>query len=177
MPDDDRTMEAQENINAYIKEGLIKKVDKKDIRVQNILLGNSTESLKVAKTLFEGNHSNMWTIVCSYYCMYYIANAVLYKNGYKVGEKISHKVTSDALIVFIKDKLTKTLLADYEEALNEALNLAGVRSDELIKSFDSERIKRGRIQYSTTEHAKRSKAQTSLERAERFIFEMEKLLK
>tara|TARA_Y100000031_G_scaffold145278_1_gene177701 strand:- start:103 stop:234 length:132 start_codon:yes stop_codon:yes gene_type:complete len=39
-----------------------------------------------------------------------------------------------------------------------------------------DRSKRSKIQYDTTEQAKHSKAQTSLERAKRFVFEMEKLL-
>ncbi len=105
-----------------------------------------------------------------------MANAILYKNGYKVSEKISHKVTADSIIVYVRDKLTKTLLQDYEDTLNEALNLAGVRSDEIINYFDEERVKRNRIQYTTSEQVKRSKAQTSLDRAKKFIFEMEKLM-
>ena len=173
MLDDKRVKEAHENVRTYINEGMLKKVVSIDTAIGRVLANNGKESLKVAQLLFENGHSDMWTIVCSYYSMYYIANAVLYKYGYKVGEQISHKVTADALIVHVRDKLRKTLLRD---ALNEALGLAGVRSDELIKSFDDERIKRSRIQYNTSEEVKRSKAQTSLERAKKFVFEMEKLL-
>lgn len=176
MLDDKRIKEAQLNISSYLSEGLLRKIKTADPIVMRILVNNSKESLKVAEILFEKSYSDMWTIVCSYYSMYYMANSVLYKNGYKVGEKISHKVTADSLIVYIRDKLKKTLLQDYEDALNEALNLAGIRSDELIRSFDEERVKRSKIQYSTSEQVKRSKAQTSLERAKKFIFEMEKLL-
>jgi len=176
MLDEKRIREAQENVRTYISEDKLKKVEAREQKIERILVNNSKESLKVAEMLFVNSHSDMWTIVCSYYSMYYIANAVLYKYGYKVGEKISHKVTADALIVYIRDKLKKTLLQDYEDALNETLNIAGIRSDELIKSFDDERIKRSRIQYDTSEQAKRSKAQTSLERAKKFVFEMEKLL-
>ena len=176
MLKDKRIKEAQDDVKEYLREGMLKKTSSSDPVVMRILVNNSKESLKVAGILFKNNHSDMWTIVCSYYSMYYMANAVLYKHGYKVGEKISHKVTADALIVYIRNKLKKTLLDDYENAFAEALNLAGIRSDELVDTFDKERIKRGRIQYNTSEEVKHSKAQTSLDRAKKFIFEMEKLL-
>ncbi|MBU2639020.1 MAG: hypothetical protein KJ955_08660 [Nanoarchaeota archaeon] len=54
--------------------------------------------------------------------------------------------------------------------------MAMAGADEIIISFDRERIKRGRIQYSTTEQVKHARAETSLKRAERFVFEMEKLV-
>ena len=106
--------------------------------------------------------------------MFYIANAVLFKLGYKIGDKIPHKVTADALIVFVRNKLKKRLLEDYEEAQNEAL--PGIKADTLIDEFDKERTKRGILQYETTAVEKHSKAVTSLKRAKNFIFEMEKLL-
>jgi hypothetical protein len=105
-----------------------------------------------------------------------IANAVLYHFGYKVGDKISHKVTADALIVYAKNKLKKSLLEEYEEVKEEALEIVGLKAEEIIELFDLERIKRSRVQYSTTEQAKNEKAKTSLERAKRFVFEMEKLI-
>ena len=108
--------------------------------------------------------------------MYYIANVVLYKIGYKVGSKVSHKVTSDAIIVFVRNKLKKSLIEDYEKAKEEALDIIGRKTDEIISSFDKEMEKRSFFQYETTEEIKKSKAKTSLERAKRFIFEMEKLL-
>jgi mannose/fructose/N-acetylgalactosamine-specific phosphotransferase system component IID len=108
--------------------------------------------------------------------MFYIANAVMYKMGYKVGHKIAHKVSSDALIYYIRDKLKKSLLENYEEAKEESLELAGLRTDELLQSFDYERMKRSKFQYDTTDVIKKSKAKTSFERAKEFGFEMEKLL-
>jgi uncharacterized protein (UPF0332 family) len=56
------------------------------------------------------------------------------------------------------------------------LDIAGLKADEIIGFFDSERMKRSRFQYGMTENVKSQKAQTSLERAKRFIFELEKLL-
>lgn len=68
------------------------------------------------------------------------------------------------------------MLAEYESAKEEALEIVGLRADEFIESFDLERAKRNRIQYRMTEQAKHAKAETSLKRAKSFIFEMEKLL-
>ena len=110
----------------------------------------------------------------SYYAMFYKANAILFKLGYKVGDKIPHKITSDALIVFVRNKLKKSILEEYEEAQNEAL--PGIRADTLIDEFDKERIKRSIIQYETKAIEKHAKAITSLERAKEFLFEIKKLL-
>lgn len=176
MLDNKRVKEAENNVKNYLAEGLIKKIAKPELGVREVLVKNSKESLEAASILYKSNHSHLWTIVCSYYAMYYIAKAVLYKLGYKVGSKISHKVTADALIVYIRKRLKHSLIEVYEEARQEATELAGLRADELMKYFDYERAKRGRIQYSTTEQAKKTKAQTSLKRAKEFVFEMEKLL-
>jgi len=120
--------------------------------------------------------SELWTIVCSYYAMFYYANAILLKLGYKVGDKIVHKVASDALIVYARKKLRTSLIEEYEETKEEALNLAGIKADKIIESFDFERSKRGLIQYKTIEFEKKSKAKTSLQRAKEFAREMEKLI-
>lgn len=176
MLDKKRIDEAKINVERYIAEGLLKRIKYIDRNILITLKKNSEESLKIADFLFKNNLSSLWTIVCSYYAMYYAANAVLYSLGYKVGHKISHKITSDALIVFVRNKLKEKMIEDYEEAKEEALELAGLKADELIESFDFERIKRTKFQYNMTEFAKRNKAKTSLERAKNFIFEMEKLL-
>lgn len=176
MLDKKRIQEAQSNVRNYLADGLMKKVAMKDQVATKILLNNSHESLKIAELLDKDNHSNLWTIVTSYYAMYYIAKAVLYEFGYKVGEQISHKVTADALIVCVMPKLTASLLAEYEEAKEEALELSGNKAHEMIESFDLERDKRSRFQYSITEVVLKSKAQTSLARAKKFIAEIEKLL-
>lgn len=176
MLDKERVNEAKRNVKLYLKEGLLKEIAYTDRNVLNILIKNSKESLNIADIILSNNYSSLWTIVCSYYAMYYIANAVLYNLGYKVGEKISHKITADALIVYVKDNLKELLIEEYEEVKDEALELAGVKADELVQSFDFERIKRSRIQYQTTNEIKENKARTSIERAKQFVFEMEKLL-
>lgn len=176
MLDKKRIREAEINVKNYLDEGLLKKIKNIDKNILNVFKRNSEESLKIADLLFKDNLSLLWTVVCSYYAMYYIANSVLYKFGYKIGHKISHKVTSDALIIFIRGKLKKGLLEDFEEARDEALELAGLKADVLIKTFDFERIKRAKFQYEMSEEIKKSKAETSLKRAKQFVFEMEKLL-
>lgn len=176
MLEDTRIKEAEANAKNYLDSGMLKKIAKPDIIVKNVLIRDSKESLKVAEILFKNNYSDLWTIVCSYYSMYYIANAVLYCKGYKVGDKIAHKVTADALIVYVRKQLKDFLIDEYEEAKEDALEIAGLKADEIIKSFDYERVKRSRMQYDTGEEAKKSKAETSFKRAKEFVFEMEKLL-
>ena len=141
---------------------------------------NSELSLETAKKLFSLENKSykpyLWVIVSSYYAMYYIANAVLLNLGYKVGDKISHKVTSDALIVFVRNKLKKNLLEEYENTKEEALELISSKVDSLLQSLDYEREKRSKFQYQMDEQAKKAKAFTSLERAKQFVFDMKKLL-
>lgn len=175
MLDINRIKEAESNVRSYLEDGLLKKAVA-DRQIQDILLKNARESLRVAEEVHQQNISELWVIVCSYYAMYYHANAALLKLGYKVGEKIVHKVTSDALIVYARRKLKESLLEDYEETKEEALNLAGIKADALIESFEFERNKRSVIQYRTMQIEKQSKAKTSLQRAKEFTKEMDKLL-
>ena len=79
---------------------------------------------------------------------------------FKVGDKIVHKVTADALIVYVRGKLKESLIEEYEETKEEAMNLAGIKADSLIENFDFERTKRSIIQYKTIEIEKRSKAES-----------------
>ena len=176
MLDEKRIKEAEKNIRGYLEDGLIWKY--KDFRheILETYERNYKESIDVSQKLLDQNLSNLWVVVISYYSMYYITNAVLYKTGYKIGSKVSHKVASDALIVFIRNKLKKSLLEDYENAKEEALEIIGRKTDDIIESFDREMEKRSTFQYESTEEIKMAKAATSLERAKKFIFEMSKLL-
>ena len=175
MLDEKRINEAENNVKSYLEEGLLSKTNAKQ-EVLAILLKNAKESLRVAEEIYQKGISDLWVIVCSYYSMFYIANAVLRKLGYKVGEKIAHKVTADALIVYARGKLKETLIEEYEDSKEEALNLAGIKADSLIESFDQEKAKRGKIQYRTDDIDKQAKAKTSLKRAKEFVFEIEKLI-
>ncbi|MBW2977143.1 HEPN domain-containing protein [Candidatus Woesearchaeota archaeon] len=175
MLSEKRIQEAESNVKSYLADGLLlKKQAQKE--VMNILINDAKESLEVANRLFEEKISDLWVIVASYYSMYYYANAVLLHLGYKAGEKITHQVTADSLIVFVRRRLKESLIEGYEELKDEALNIAGMKADSIIESFDYERKKRGLIQYKTIEVEKHSKAGTSLARAKEFMVEMEKLL-
>ena len=167
---------AQGNVNQYLEDSLIWKVGVFESKILETYKRNYKESIDLADKVFNDGLSNLWVVVISYYSMFYIANAVLYKIGYKIGSKVSHKVTADALVVFVRNKLKKELLEEYEEAKEEALDIIGRKTDEIISDFDKEMEKRSLFQYETTEEIKKSKAKTSLERAKRFVFEMKKLI-
>lgn len=173
MLDENRIGEAEKNVKEYLQSEMLKKQSYKK-EIITVLQNNASDSIEIAEFLAESKKSDLWIIVTSYYSMFYIANAVLFKLGYKVGDKIPHKVTADALIVFVRNKLKKRFLEEYEEAQNEAL--PGIKADNLIEGFDREQAKRGRLQYETTAVEKHSKAIISLKRAKEFVFEMEKLL-
>ena len=174
-----RIKEAESNVRQYLQDDLLKKQTNETAKAMYI--ENADISLETAKRLLAlesiDYHPYLWVIVPSYYSMYYIANAVLLKLGYKVGDKVSHKVTVDAIIVFVRNKLKKNLLEEYENAQADALELMSQRADILLKSLDEEREKRSKFQYQMDEQAKRGKAITSLERAKEFVFEMQKLLR
>lgn len=173
MLDEKRIKIAESSVKDYLQNNMLRKYQFKK-EIFEVLYNNSLESIEIADFIIEKGKSDLWVIVTSYYSMFYMANAVLFKLGYKVGDKIAHKITADALIVFVRDKLKKTILEEYEEAQNEAL--PGIKADSLIYTFDKEREKRGKLQYETSLIEKHSKALTSLKRAKNFIFEMEKLL-
>ena len=168
-----RIKEAESNVRVYIQDELLKKT--KDNIAFKVYLKNAKDSLKAAK-LMSNNNIHLWTIGSSYYAMFYMANVILLNYGYKVGDKIAHKITADVLIALIKPKLKKQLLSNYEEVKEEALKVAGIKSDTIIGSFDHERRKRSKIQYQTTMTEIKSKAITSLKREEEFLFEMEKII-
>jgi uncharacterized protein (UPF0332 family) len=179
MLDEKRVKEAETNVKQYLQEGLLKKMQNETALI--MYKENSDVSLETAKKLLSMESDtykpHLWVIVTSYYSMYYIANSVLLKLGYKVGENISHKVTSDALIVFARNKLKNELLEGYEDLKDDALELISSKADDILRSLDLEREKRGRFQYRMDEKAKKEKAITSLERAKTFTFEMKKLMK
>ena len=125
MLDEKRIKEAESNIKGYLQEGLIKKYEFYRQDILETYKRNYQESLDLAQKIFDQKLSNLWAVVISYYSMYYISNAVLYKLGYKVSHKVSHKVTADALIVFVRTKLKRSLLEDFEKAEEEALDIMG----------------------------------------------------
>ncbi|GAA5818630.1 MAG: conserved hypothetical protein [Methanobrevibacter sp. CfCl-M3] len=173
----EKTIEnAKNNVKRYLKEGLLQKTEINDFIIETYI-DRSEESLEIARDIYNSNKSDLWVLVISYYSMFYIANAVLLKNGYKVGDKIAHKVTSDSLIVFIKDKLKDKLIEDYEQAKAETFDLINIEepniiANDLVESFEFERKKRSSFQYNLGKNLTKSKAETSLKRAEEFFSQL-----
>ncbi|HLD85555.1 MAG TPA: hypothetical protein VI968_03290 [archaeon] len=175
MIDEKRKKEAMENFSEYLRQGLIKK--QKDENAMKMYIHNSDMSLKLAeKMLGDTLKPYLWSIVVSYYSMFYMANAVLLHLGYKTGRKIVHKVTSEALIVLALEKLKKELIEEYENVMNDALEIASIKSDEIMKNYQMELDKRSKFQYDMTLKIQEQMARTSVKRATEFIFEIKKLL-
>ena len=74
------------------------------------------------------------------------------------------------------DKIRKGLLEEYEDTKEDALQIASIKSEEIITFYSMEMDKRSRFQYNMTETIQEQKANISLKRAKEFMFEMEKLL-
>jgi len=171
----DRRKEAQQNFAQYLQEGLIKK--EKNETANAMYIKNAELSLSLAEDCMNSSlKPYMWVVVISYYSMFYIANAVLLELGYKTGDKIVHKVTNDALIVLVMDKIKKGLIEEYENAKEDAMEIASIKSEEIIGFYSMEMDKRSRFQYKMTESIQEQKANTSLKRARLFMLEMKKLL-
>jgi len=202
MINKERIEEAKRNVKQYVDDGLLKINDKDAARFVDFFMANAESSLRTAsilqqisdedtlkETLKVGSdfESYLWVIISSYYAMFYAATAILAKQGIKASGQIVHKVTADALIHFFwsNAKLAK-LLEQYEETQTVGLELIGreelmkkmqKKADELIVSYESERKKRSKFQYNIGIQAKKGYAQTSLERARTFVFEINKLIK
>lgn len=166
---------AKQNFDKYLQDGLLKK--EKNETARQMYIKNAEQSLNLAEECMNSAlRPYLWVVVISYYSMFYIANAVLLQLGYKTGSKIVHKVTSDALIVLVMDKIKKGLLEEYEDTKEDALEIASIKSEEIIGFYSMEMDKRSRFQYNMTETIQEQKANTSLKRAREFMLEMKKLL-
>ena len=137
MIDQNKRKEAKQNFDKYLQDGLIKK--EKNETARAMYIKNAELSLNLAEECMNtAIRPFLWVVVISYYSMFYIANAVLLHLGYKTGSKVVHKVTSDALIVLVMDKIKKGLLEEYEDAKEDALEIASIRSEEIIALYSME---------------------------------------
>jgi len=202
MIEKERIDEARRNVKIYIEDGLLKTGNKDAARFVEFFMANAEFSLRTASILQEISDANnlketlkvsldfeayLWVIVSSYYSMFYAATAILAKQGIRATGQIIHKVTADALIHFFgSNEKPAKLLEQYEEAQTVGLELVGreelmkkmqKKADELIISYEGERKKRSKFQYDIGVQAKKGYAQTSLQRARDFVFEIRKLLK
>jgi uncharacterized protein (UPF0332 family) len=175
MMEEKINQEAESNFDSYLRGGLIKK--ERNEAAFNTYIKNSDLSLKLAEKLVNDElKPYLWVVVCSYYSMFYIANAVLLRLGYKISYRIVHKVTSDTLIVLVMNKLKKELLEEYEKIMDDALEIASAKAEDIIENYNFEMSKRSKFQYEMSEEVKEQKARIFLSRAKEFVFEMNKLL-
>jgi uncharacterized protein (UPF0332 family) len=202
MIEKERIEEAKNNVKQYLDDGLLKVKDNDAPKFVSFFMKNAESSLQTASILQEISdqqplkstlrvstdfESYLWVIVSSYYSMFYAATALLASQGVRVTGQIVHKVTADALIhFFVSNARLAKLLEQYEEAKAASLELIGreelmksmqKKANELIVAYESERKKRSRFQYDIGIQAKRGYAQTSLDRAREFVFEINKILK
>ena len=173
--DEKRIKIAESNFRNYLRDNLIKEAKFEDI-VYQTYFKNALESLKVADELFKNKTSSLWVVVSSYYSMYYIASAYVYKKGYKASGEIVHQIINEALIILARHDLERHFLEEYEEEKEKALFAAQAASGNLLKNYELEKEKRASFQYKTTEEIKEAKANTSLDRARKFIAVMRQLL-
>jgi len=196
-----RIEEAARNVRQYIADGLLKTRDNESKKLASFFMDQAERSLRTASLIFELStdsaaketmrlerdfESHLWVIVTSYYSMFYAALALLASQGIRAGRQIVHKVVADALIhFFISNKRLAKMLEDYEEARDASLELMGreelmkhleKRADELIVAYERERDKRSKFQYDIGEMARRSYAETSLQRARDLVSEVRKIL-
>lgn len=184
MLEEKKLKEAEKRVRQYIAEGIIKTKGKPEHTA--FFIKNAEDSIDSAKALFEIStdpekqkflgftsfNGLLWTVNAGYYSMFYMARALLEKEGIKIKTDLSvHAVTFDALVSFfyLNGRLQKALLDDFAEAKEDAAELLGKqKADELIEEYFYERKKRGAFTYEMGEALVKSKAKTSLERAQKF---------
>lgn len=192
MLEDKKLKEAENRVKQYINDGIIKTKGKSEH--VDFFLKNADDSVDSAKALFELSadpekqkflgftsfNGLLWVVNASYYSMFYMARALLENEGIKIKTDLSiHAVTFDTLIshFYLTGKLQKELLNDFIEAKEDAAELLGKqKADELIEEYFFEKKKRGTFTYDMGEILVKSKAKTSLERAQKFRRELKKII-
>lgn len=192
MLEDKKLKEAEKRVKQYIADGIVKTKGKPEHTA--FFLKNADDSVDSAKALFEIStdpekqkflgftsfNGLLWTVNASYYSMFYMARALLENEGIKIKTDLSiHAVTFDTLVAYfyLTGKLQKELLDDFVEAKEDAAELLGKqKADELIEEYFYEKKKRGTFTYEMGEILVKSKAKTSLERAQKFRREIRKII-
>lgn len=109
-----------------------------------------------------------------------MARALLESSGIRIKADFSvHAVTFDAVICYfyLTGRLERELIEDFAEAKEDAAGILGKqKADELMEDYFFEKMKRGTFTYDMGSVLVRSKAKTSLERAQRFRIELKKII-
>jgi len=192
MLEDRKLKETEKRVKQYQTDGIIKTKGKPE-HVE-FFLKNADDSVDSAKALFELSTDTekqkflgftrfnglLWVVNVSYYSMFYMARALLENEGIKIKTDLSiHAVTFDTLVsyFYLTGKLQEELLDDFIEAKEDAAELLGKqKADELIEEYFFEKKKRGTFTYDMGEILIKSKAKTSLERAQKFRRELKKII-
>src|SRR3989344_5591572 len=192
MIDEKKLRETESRVKQLINEGVIKSKEKPEH--VDFFIKNADDSIDSAKALFELSTNSqkqeslgftsfnglLWVVNASYYSMFYMARALLENSGIKIKTELSiHAVTFDALVsyFYLTGKLQKEFLNDFIEAKEDAAELLGKqKADELIEEYYFEKRKRGTFTYNMGEILIKSKAKTSLERAQKFRRELKKII-
>src|SRR3989344_5067294 len=192
MLEDKKLKEAENRVKQYQNDGIIK--TKARPEHVDFFLKSADDSVDSAKALFELStdpekqkflgftsfNGLLWVVNASYYSMFYMARALLENEGLKIKTDLSvHAVTFDTLVshFYLNGKLQKGLLDDFVEAKEDAAELLGKqKADELMEEYFYEKKKRGTFTYEMGEILVKSKAKTSLERAQRLRREIKKMI-
>ena len=156
----------------------------------SFFLGKAINSLQVSRKLIEISESAdqdlncfMWVINTSYYSMFFAATSLLAHFGHKIDSEIGiHRVTFHAMVYYflLEDKkLQKHFIEQYKNAYDDAeqlLQISENKAIELLENLNFERVKRHDFTYEMGMIAERSKAKTSLKRAEEFLTEIRKIV-
>ncbi|MEK6857626.1 MAG: hypothetical protein AABX39_03485 [Nanoarchaeota archaeon] len=190
MLEEKKLKEAEKRVKQYISEGIIK--TKVKAEHTSFFLKNADDSIDSAKALYDIStdaekqkflgftsfNGLLWTVNASYYSMFYMARALLEHEGIKIKTDISiHSITFDTIVsqFYLTGKLQKELFDDFIEAKEDAIELLGKqKADELIEEYFYEKNKRSTFTYEMGEILVKSKAKTSLERAQKFRREIKK---
>lgn len=192
MLDEKRLKETENRVKRFISEGMIK--PKENPEYVDFFVKNSEDSIDSAKALFELSINSekqeslgftsfnglLWVVNASYYSMFYMARALLESEDVKIKTDLSiHAVTFDAVIYYfyLTGKLQKEFLEDFIEAKEDAAEILGKqKADELMEEYFFEKKKRGTFTYDMGTVLVKSKAKTSLERAQKFRREVKRII-
>ncbi len=192
MLDEKKLKEVESRVKQFISGNIIN--SKGNPEHVNFFIKNADDSIDSAKALFELStdpkkyeslgftsfNGLLWVVNASYYSMFYMARALLENGGIKIKADLSiHAVTFDAMIYYfyLTGKLQKEFLEDFIDAKEDAAELLGKqKADELMEEYFFEKKKRGTFTYDMGIVLVESKAKTSLERAQRFRRELNKII-
>jgi len=193
MLDEKKLKEAESRVKQYIKEGIITTKGNKEF--VKFFLTNAKNSIDSAKALYDlsvdekkqefmgFNYFNglLWVVNASYYSMFYLTRALLESEGIKITPIMSiHARTFDALVYFfyLNGRLQKRIIEYLAEAEQAATNLLGMqKAEELMKEYFFEKDKRVTFTHDTSAVLIKTKAKTSLDRANNFYEEIIKIIK